>query len=374
MSRKKRPGKKVRAEFRKRHDARRQKEDLNKQFAEGETEDLPHQERVSGKGDLTRYRTVYADDQVADDDIGVRLEIEESHCLRGRVLRSHGLQSLVEAEDGNVYRCATRQLLKSLRTEQRHVVVAGDRVLIRPNPPEEGFIERIEPRRGEISRFSKQRRHVIVANVDLAIIVVSAAQPDLKPNLIDRLLVTAEKGEVQPLICINKVDLVDTASLVPLAGVYAQMGYAVIFTSTLTGSGIEKLRTAMTNKQSVVVGQSGVGKSSLLNVIEPDLGRRVGEVSAENEKGKHTTTSAELIKTSFGGYVVDTPGIRQFQLWDVIPEEVAGYYRDLRPFINSCRFPNCTHTHEIDCGVKHAVADGFLDVRRYDSYCHLLND
>jgi ribosome biogenesis GTPase len=121
----------------------------------------------------------------------------------------------------------------------------------------------------------------------------------------------------------------------------------------------------------VVAGQSGVGKSSLLNAVEPGLGLRVGEVSEENQKGKHTTTSARLIPLAAGGYVVDTPGIRQFQLWDVIPEEVAGYYRDLRPYVNLCRYPDCTHTHEADCGVKNAVADGRLDVRRYESYCHL---
>jgi ribosome biogenesis GTPase len=114
-----------------------------------------------------------------------------------------------------------------------------------------------------------------------------------------------------------------------------------------------------------------VGKSSILNAIEPGLQLRVREVSEDNEKGRHTTTAARLIKLSLGGYIVDTPGIRQFQLWDVSAEEVAGYYRDLRPFVNLCRFPDCTHTHEADCGVKNAVADGRLDARRYDSYCHL---
>jgi ribosome biogenesis GTPase len=114
-----------------------------------------------------------------------------------------------------------------------------------------------------------------------------------------------------------------------------------------------------------------VGKSSLLNAIEPDLALRIGAVSTENQKGKHTTTVARLIPLGMGGHVIDTPGIRQFQLWDVIPEEVAGFYRDLRPYVSHCRFPNCTHTHEIDCAVKNAVADGRLDVRRYESYCHL---
>ena len=127
----------------------------------------------------------------------------------------------------------------------------------------------------------------------------------------------------------------------------------------------------MAGKETVVAGQSGVGKSSILNSIEPDLALRVGEVSRENQKGTHTTTVARLIPLAIGGYVVDTPGIRQFQLWDVIAEEVAGYYRDLRPYASLCRFPNCTHTHEASCAVKDAVADGRLDARRYESYCHL---
>jgi ribosome biogenesis GTPase len=116
-----------------------------------------------------------------------------------------------------------------------------------------------------------------------------------------------------------------------------------------------------------------VGKSSLLNAVDPGLRLRVAEVSAENQKGRHTTTTAELLPLADGGYVVDTPGIRQFQLWDVVPAEVAGYFRDLRPFVSRCRFPDCTHTHESDCAVKEAVADDLLDARRYESYLHLLS-
>jgi len=201
--------------------------------------------------------------------------------------------------------------------------------------------------------------------------VASAAEPMLKPNLIDRMLVTAEKAQVRPVICINKIDLVDAANLQPLAGVFGQMGYEVMLLSAVTGFGVERLRRRVAGRQSVVAGQSGVGKSSLLNAIEPDLNLRVQTVSEENQKGRHTTSTAQLLPLSDGGYIVDTPGIRQFQLWDVIPEEVAGFYRDVRPYVCLCRFPDCTHTHEADCAVKDAVADGRLDARRYESYCHL---
>jgi ribosome biogenesis GTPase len=264
--------------------------------------------------------------------------------------------------------------LKTLSTDQRHVVAAGDRVLFRPVPQtetDEGIIERVEPRRGSLCRTSRGRQQIIVTNVDQVLIVASAGEPRLKPNLIDRLLITTEKASIHPVICINKIDLVDPAVLQPLVGVYGRMGYQTLLLSVITGFGVDRLKRLLADRESVMVGQSGVGKSSMLNAVDADLELRVASVSTDTQKGRHTTTTARLLPLSFGGYVVDTPGIRQFQLWDVIPEEVAGFYRDLRPYVNRCRFPDCTHTHEADCAIKDAVADGRLDVRRYESYCQL---
>ena len=216
---------------------------------------------------------------------------------------------------------------------------------------------------------------MIVTNVDQMVIVASAAEPRLKPALIDRYLVTAEKSKLRPVVCINKIDLVSPADLQPLAGVFSRMGYAVLMVSATTGQGIDRLRREFAGRATVIVGQSGVGKTSLLNAIELGLDLRVAAVSTETQKGKHTTTAARLVRlATSGGYVVDTPGIRQFQLWDVIPAEVAGYFRDLRPFINRCKYPNCSHRHETDCAVKDAVADGWLDARRYESYCQLFEE
>jgi ribosome biogenesis GTPase len=210
-----------------------------------------------------------------------------------------------------------------------------------------------------------------VTNVDQMLIISSAAEPQLKPHLIDRMLVTAEKSAIRPVICINKIDLTNPADLQPLVGVYGQMGYTVLLLSAATGFGVDRLRRLLRCQQTVLLGQSGVGKSSLLNAVDSDLQLRVAAVSAESEKGRHTTTSARLVPLAHGGYVIDTPGIRQFQLWDVIPAEVAGFFRDLRPYVSRCRFPNCTHQHEADCAVKHAVAEGRLDVRRYESFCQM---
>ena len=368
--------KKIRADFRKNRLPRTRPTNLTRAFQQQDpdAEEAPHGERVSGKGALTRKRTIIGAASTSDETgFAVQLDVDESGGLRGRVLAVHGLTSTVQTADGTLYECATRRLLKTLSTDLRQVVVAGDRVFFRREGEREGIIELVEPRRGMLSRTSRGRQHAIVANVDQMLIVASAAQPDLKPNLIDRFLVTAEKSRIRPVLCINKIDLVQVADLQPLIGVYGQMGYQIVLLSMATGFGVERIRRVLTGQQSVIVGQSGVGKSSILNAVEVQLDLRVGEISEENEKGTHTTTTARLLPLSIGGYVVDTPGIRQFQLWDVIPEEVAGYYRDLRPYVNLCRFPNCTHTHESRCAVKDAVADGRLDARRYESYCHLFS-
>ncbi len=376
MSKKKR---KVRTEFRKNRSQKARDTNWTREFDEhGFTEKDPLLgERISGKGDLTRRRTVMGEEIATGDEphLGIHLEIDESVCRPGRVLSVHGLNCIVRDEaEGTVYSCAVRRLLKTLTTDQRHVVAAGDRVQFRSvdgSDLSEGIIERIEPRRGSLCRTSRGRQHILVTNVDQVLIISSAAEPRLKPNLIDRLLIASEKATVRPIICINKVDLVERAELQPLVGVYSRMGYQVLLVSAETGFGLDRLRRTMTGCESVVAGQSGVGKSSLLNALDAELDLRVSEVSRENQKGRHTTTTARLFPLSFGGYVVDTPGIRQFQLWDVIPEEVASYYRDVRPYVSLCRYPDCTHTHEEDCAVKNAVADGRIDDRRYESYCHL---
>ena len=366
---------KIRARLKKNHQGRTRKGDLTRDYQEHqfEDEDTLYREQVSGKGELTRHRTVIGKVEVGQDDgLTIQLDADMDNCLAGRVLAVHGRHSIVETSDGTEYQCTVRGLLKNLATDQRNVVVTGDHVLLEPESQSEGVIVRVEPRRGIIGRTSRGQHHVIVANVDQLLIVTSAAEPDLKPNLVDRMIVSAEKARIQPVICINKVDLVDSAELQPLVGSYCQLGYQVLLLSAETGRGCQQLADLLVNRETVLVGQSGVGKSSLLNCVAPELERKVNEVSQDTQKGKHTTTSAQLLTLPFGGYVVDTPGIRQFQLWDVIPEEVSGFYRDLRTVVNQCQFPDCTHTHEQRCAVKDGVADGLFDVRRYESYCQIM--
>jgi len=357
---------KQRVEFRKNRSTRRRDGNLTRTLGDDldATADRATSERISGKGDLTRKRTVVAHDVNATID-GLSVAAGET-AWRGRVLNVHGLESHVQADDGHIVRCTMRRLLRTIATDQRHPLAAGDWVHVR-GVGDEGTIQSIEPRHQSLSRDSRGRRHVIVANVDQMIIVGSAAQPDLKPGLIDRLIVAAESAGIRPLICLNKVDLVEPSVLVPLAGVFARMGYPVVLCSTVTGMGVARLQAELRGRVTAVVGQSGVGKSSLLNALDPGLDLRVAEVSRDNEKGRHTTTTARLLPHRLNGWFVDTPGVRQFQPWQLVPAEVPSAFRDLRPIANLCRFPNCTHDHETSCAVKDAVADGLLDVRRWES-------
>ncbi len=335
---------------------------------------LPSQERVRAKGDLSRRRTIIQEEPETADksqEPGIMPAMDSSACLPGRVLRVHGLASVVQTDDGRQYRCAVRRLLRTLVTDERNIVTTGDRVWFRPALNDEGLIERVEPRHGLLTRASRGREHVLVANVDQVVIVMSLVEPDLKPHLIDRYLVSAEQGGIAPFICLNKADLVDPVPYQPLIGFYSQLGIPTLLTSAATGQGIDRLRERLTGRETVFTGQSGVGKSSLLNAIQPGLGLRVREVSETNQKGRHTTSTAELLQLDFGGWVVDTPGIRQFELWDMMPEEVEGFFPEFRPYVPLCAYPDCTHTHEDRCAIKQAVQRRQLSARRYTSYLGL---
>jgi ribosome biogenesis GTPase len=338
------------------------------------------EERVRAKGELSRRRTIIQEDTTGSEpSLGGGSKPAEtampaadtSTCLFGRVLQVHGQSSVVEAAGGKQYRCAVRRLLRTLVTDERNIVTTGDRVWFRPAPDNEGLIERVEPRHGLLTRASRGREHVLVANVDQVVIVMSLVEPDLKPHLIDRYLVSAEQGGIEPIICLNKADLVDPVPYQPLIGSYSQLGVFTLLTSAITGLGIDRLRRRLPGRQTVFAGQSGVGKSSLLNAIQPGLALRVREVSEATQKGRHTTTTAQLHPLDIGGWVVDTPGIRQFQLWDILPEEVEGFFPEFRPYVPLCAYPDCTHTHEDRCAVKRAVENRQISSRRYTSYLGL---
>lgn len=371
---------KQRVAFRKNRVRRSREGDLTRHVEIAETDeaesariaDLPAEERLSGKGELTRNRTI-----IVESDEGnfgaTQLEVDLSACVRGRVVSATGLNSIVESESGKRYECTVRRIVRTMARETRNAIVAGDWVQFQPLDDVSGVVERVEPRHSTLSRGSKRHEHIIVSNVECVVIVASVADPALKPSLIDRFLISAAKGEAQGIVCINKADLGSAPELQPLIGLYGRLGYQVVLTSAETGEGIACLRRLIRDRQSVFTGQSGVGKSSLLNALQPGLTLQTSGISSSTHKGRHTTRRTELLKLDFGGWVVDTPGIRQLELWDVISEEVEGFFVEFRPFVAFCRFPNCSHTHENGCRVRQAVAAGLVSETRYLSYRRIMS-
>ncbi len=360
---------KIRVAFRKNRQNRARARQVSTDSLENDTVDeSASTERLSGKGGLTRHRTVIG---VEDEGAGhtVLRDVDETQCEAARVLRAIGANRCdAQLAGGEIIPCTIRRVLRTLLRDTRNAVAAGDRVLIRRMGETEGVIERVDPRSSVLARGSGQYQHVIVANVDQLVIVGSAADPSLKPPLIDRFIASATKGGVRPIVCINKADLTDPVTLQPIVGLYSRLGCEVLLSSALTGQGMQRLRVLLSGRETAFAGQSGVGKSSLLNALQPGLALETAEVSEESRKGRHTTRVAELLPLTGGGWVVDTPGVRQMELWDIAPEEVEAYFIELRPFLARCRFPDCTHTHEIGCRVKEAVDQGLLSRLRYDSY------
>lgn len=266
-----------------------------------------------------------------------------------------------------------------LRHNADETIAVGDHVEIEPTDAETGIITAVEPRRNCLVRPApgkRDREHIIVANVDQVVAVFAAARPTPKWNLLDRYLVSAEASGIDVLICISKFDLADEADLDADLAVYRTLGYTVMYTSSETEHGIDDIRSALGGKVSALVGKSGVGKTSLLNAVQPGLGERVGSVSSGDfGKGKHTTNSATLFPLAGGGGIVDTPGIREFGLWQVDEGDVAALFRELAPHIATCRFgAKCTHTSEPGCAVTAAVESGAVHPRRYQSYLKLAQE
>jgi ribosome biogenesis GTPase len=375
--------KKIRVALRKNRQNRTRANDLTRQFRDNEQSvgTAPTADRIRPKGDISRHRTIIEDERPAEpagghapvQDSSTRRAVDLANCLVGRVIRAHGLLSVVKSDDGRTFSCHVRRLLKSLEIEGRNVVTVGDRVWFRPgnSAGAEGLIENVEPRKGVITRGYRHRRHIIAANVDQVLIVSALAEPGLKLGLIDRYLISAELGGVRAVIVFNKADLVDIANYQWVIGLYSQLGYETLVTSVEKRIGLDRLRELLADGVTAVSGQSGVGKSSLLNAVQPGLNLKVREVSDWTMKGKHTTTTAELLELDSGGFVVDTPGLRQFELWGTGTGELEGHFVEFRPFIPHCRFPDCSHTHEGGCAVKDAVHWGQIHAGRYDSYRRL---
>lgn len=458
MAKKSRPGRKVRVDFKQNRSRPRRETDLTRRYRTDDHNLADHEshESVRAKGALSRKRTVVVDEDA-------QFIVDPANWHSGVVVTVHGQYCFVDAGEGAPVTCSVRRVLRTMLIEQRSVVTVGDRVWFTPIEHDRegkrtGVIVKVEPRTSELGRGARVghdqrreghlRRHVIAANIDQLLIVASALRPAFKPHLIDRYLVAAIRGNLRPILCVNKWDLIESmrdvaadgggtvdatrhdtaaeraerkrgeepalpargagearsdrigpASIAPddsdsgdaidyddealianadiieeWLGEFEDLGYRCIRVSAVRGDGIDALRAELRGRTTVLSGQSGVGKSSLLNRIQPGLRLTVAEVSADNDKGRHTTTHARLLKLDAGGYVVDTPGIRTFDVWDVAPGELESCFVEFAPLIAQCRFRDCHHVDEDGCAVRDAADKCRISPRRYGSYLKLLDE
>ncbi|MBI3158134.1 MAG: ribosome small subunit-dependent GTPase A [Chloroflexi bacterium] len=293
--------------------------------------------------------------------------------LRGRVIRSRSGFFTVATPEGELTAHLRGRLKQGARTGD--LIAVGDWVDVALNPGDAPMIERVEERRSKFARMAPTARgeyeQIIVANPDQAVFVFACADPAPKTRMLDRFLIIAEQQGLPPLVVANKTDLVNEPEVQALFGHYPALGYRVLFTSAKTGRGVDELRAALTDKVSVLAGPSGVGKSSLLNAVQPGLGLAVNAVSAATGKGRHTTTVRELFPLAGGGYVADTPGLKALALWDIEPEELDGYFPEIALRVAECQWSNCTHIEEDGCAVRAAVQAGSIHPARYESYVRI---
>lgn len=306
--------------------------------------------------------------------------METLEIVEGRVVRIKGADYHVALVSGEVC-CSLRGKFRLAGASGEVMPVVGDTVRVRRGNDTDascpqGLIVEIMPRKSIFARTDPSRRkeyHVLGANMDQVIVVCAVREPALNLRLLDRMLVAAESGSMEPVICMNKIDLAAPVdSIEERIRPYRAMNYTIVLSSAVTGEGVDELRKVLAGKLSILTGPSGSGKTSLLSRVQPGLELAISTVSASTGKGKHTTTHFELHPLAFGGFLGDTPGIREFGVRNVPKGGLAGYFRDFVPFEGTCRFARCSHSHEPDCAVKDAVAAGHIAPERYESYLRIL--
>ena len=306
----------------------------------------------------------------------------ETGLDEGIVIRTSGGQCTVVA-GGKVWPCRLRGRLKQGERKTQAVAVAGDRVRFRPlgpvGDPEGGVIEEVLPRRNRISRLAARRvggriEQILMANLDQVVAVQSLAEPAPQTGFVDRLLVAAERFAVGGILVLNKIDLAVLDEARSRWTYYESLGYQVIWACADDGRGVSELEAALCGKTSILLGASGVGKTSLLNAIDSELGLKVAGVTAKTGLGRHTTTQTELFPLPAGGFIADSPGLRGFDPWDIDPLAVRDYFPDFREATLQCRFRTCLHRDEPDCGVKNLVRSGDIPDWRHSADLGLVRD
>ena len=299
--------------------------------------------------------------------------------MKGLVVKNTGSWYTVRLDDGRLLDCKVKGNFRLRGIRSTNPVAVGDRVMVVPNQEGTAFITEIEDRRNYIIRKSinlSKQSHIIAANVDQALLVVTVTSPQTSTTFIDRFLASAEAYRVPVVLVFNKTDLLDADAQhyqQMLITLYETVGYECRPISAETGDGVEDLRPLLEGKITLLSGNSGVGKSTLINRLVPGANLRTAEISDAHQTGQHTTTFSEMIPLD-GGWVIDTPGIKGFGTFDMEPEELTGYFREIFRFSKNCRFSNCTHTHEPGCAVLQALENHYIAQSRYQSYLSMLDD
>ncbi len=293
--------------------------------------------------------------------------------IRGRIIQTQSGFYDVETDQGIIV-CQLRGRLKKGQ-KLGDIAAIGDWVRITIQESDTGMIEEVEPRKSMLYRMAPTPRgeyqQVLIANPDQAVFVFSVKDPEPRLRMLDRFLVIAEKEKIEAVIVANKIDLTGMREARDLFQRYEKIGYTVFYTSVPKNKGLKALLKQLIGKTSIFAGPSGAVKSSILNTILPGLGLAVKEVSETTSKGKHTTVSRKLLPLELGGYVADTPGLKALDLWDITPEEVDGYFREISQALEQCRFSDCSHTHEPGCEVIEAIKRKEIHPERYRSYLRM---
>lgn len=349
-------------------------------FKDGRKTSRMERKMASAK-DRSKYKKTDKEKWQKSQEQQQNIKWSKEDLLKGRVL-SITPQGFVVEHEHTTYVCSIRGLLKKEKTQLKNLITVGDFVLFQKTDDKEGFIAFVEPRHSVLSRadnLSRRQEQLIAANIDQVLITVSVVNPPIKPFLVDRYIIASRIGNMEPVIIVNKIDLLDVPSTNPVEReLYEQFLQAykianvpVIPVSVVTGQGLDELRQVMKDKASVFSGQSGVGKSSLINAItQYDL--KTGKVVEKTKKGAHTTTTTQLLPLDFGGWCIDTPGIKSFGVWNLKKEEIEQYFSEIYDIGHQCKFPDCSHTHEGDCAVLAAVERGEISPLRFASYQYLL--
>ncbi len=300
--------------------------------------------------------------------------------LEGKVIKTTGSFYTIRSKDGEIYDCRIKGNFRIKNIKSTNPIAVGDIVdFILPTETSDGLITNIHERKNTLVRRSvnlSKRSHVIAANIDIAFLVVTIAFPQTPTGFIDRFLVTTQARQIPTIILFNKIDIYDSELREyanEIMSIYENIGYKCLEVSALRGDNIEELKNLMKDKTTLFSGHSGVGKSALINAVDSELDLRTGEISLTHLKGMHTTTFAEMFPLSFGGDIIDTPGIKSFGMFDFQKEEIGLYFPEMKKRLKDCQYYNCTHEHEPNCAIKDALEKGEISTERYINYLNIIH-